>query len=60
MRREAWEMKYDDALSIAFQDTTSDQYKNEDEFRNQMYAEFIENINEVGILRFENQKWGIV
>lgn len=59
MNRESWEQRYDDALSIAFQNTTSDEYENEDAFRDAMWEKYKENESEEMILSMEDRKWGI-
>lgn len=59
MNRDSWEQRYDDALSIAFQDATSEEYANEDDFRDAMWEKYQENADEEMILSMEDRKWGI-
>lgn len=53
----SWEHRYDDELSIAFQDTCESEYANETEFRNAMWKEFCDNKSEDMRIEMENQKW---
>ena len=59
MNSDSWEQRYDDALLIAFQDTISEEYANEDDFRDAMWEKYQENADEEMILSMEDRKWGI-
>lgn len=59
MNRQQWENRYEDALDIAFQDTTEEQYADKQAFLDAMWDEFNANQNEDAALVYENQKWGV-
>lgn len=59
MNRQQWENRYEDALDIAFQDTTKEEYADKQAFLGEMWRQFEASHNDDAALVCENQKWGM-